>query len=110
MVCSNPLLGLRKPGTVGLPLPRVKVRLNERNGLEVKGDNVFKGYWGMPEKTQLEFTADGYFITGDSGQLDSNGYVTIVGREKDMIITGGLNVYPKEVELQLDTIKGVKVC
>lgn len=109
MVCSNPYFGLRKPGTVGVPLPGVSVRLNERNVLEVKGENVFKGYWKMPEKTRQEFASDGYFVTGDTAAVDSDGYITIMGREKDLIITGGLNVYPKEVELQIDTLAGVKV-
>src|SRR3712207_8325889 len=75
--------------------------------LEVKGPNVFKGYWRMPEKTEAEFRKDGYFITGDLGKIDERGYVHIVGRGKDLIITGGYNVYPKEVESEIDAIPGV---
>jgi malonyl-CoA/methylmalonyl-CoA synthetase len=75
--------------------------------LEVRGPNVFKGYWRMPEKTKEEFRADGFFITGDLGQIDERGYVWILGRGKDLVITGGFNVYPKEVELEIDSIAGV---
>jgi malonyl-CoA/methylmalonyl-CoA synthetase len=106
MICSNPFLGARVAGTVGFPLPGLKLRLV--NGvIEVKGPNVFKGYWRMPEKTREDFTADGYFITGDLGEADPVGRVTIVGRAKDLIISGGLNVYPKEVEDALDALPGV---
>ena len=117
MNCSNPLEGERRPGTVGPPLPGVDVRLRDREGnpvapgaigtIEVRGPNVFKGYWEMPEKTASEFRADGFFITGDLGTIDSDGYVTIVGRDKDMIISGGLNVYPKEIEDVLNALPGV---
>jgi malonyl-CoA/methylmalonyl-CoA synthetase len=75
--------------------------------IEVKGPNVFSGYWRMPEKTKAEFRADGFFITGDLGQIDPRGYVSIVGRGKDLIISGGYNVYPKEVETEIDAIPGV---
>ena len=118
MNTSNPVDGPRLPGTVGLPLPGVEVRIvDEKNQpvrdqdvgiLQVKGDNVFKGYWRMPEKTAEEFTDDGFFITGDLASRNEQGYIAIVGRNKDMIITGGYNVYPKEIELLLDDIDGIK--
>jgi malonyl-CoA/methylmalonyl-CoA synthetase len=117
MNTSNPLEGERKAGTVGLPLPGVSVRIVDENGsalpagetgdLQVKGPNVFSGYWRMPEKTAEDFTADGFFNTGDKGLIDSDGYVSIVGRAKDMVISGGLNVYPKEIELVIDELPGV---
>ncbi len=118
MLTSNPYDGPRKPGTVGPPLPDVTLRITEPdNGtplaqgetgmIEVRGPNVFKGYWQMPEKTAAEFRADGFFITGDLGLVDADGYVQIVGRAKDLIISGGFNVYPKEVELVLDEMPGV---
>jgi malonyl-CoA/methylmalonyl-CoA synthetase len=118
MSTSNPYDGARKPGTVGPPLPGVSARVVDpetgcglrRNGIgmiEVKGPNVFKGYWRMPEKTAAEFRTDGFFITGDLGLIDSDGYVHIVGRGKDLIITGGLNVYPREVESEIDAIPGI---
>ena len=117
MNTSNPISGQRKPGTVGPPLPGVEVRvvddnendlsINEIGNLLVRGSNVFEGYWKMPEKTEEDFTRDGYFKTGDKAKIDEDGYVSIVGRSKDMIISGGLNVYPKEVELILDDIEGV---
>ena len=118
MNTSNPLVGNRKPGTVGPPLPGVEVRIVDESGkvlptgeigdLQVKGENVFKGYWKMPEKTEEDFTSDGFFNTGDKGTIDVDGYVSIVGRAKDLVITGGLNVYPKEVELFIDDLPGVK--
>lgn len=118
MNASNPLAGERKPGTVGPPLPGVAIRICDDQGktlptgaighLQVKGPNVFAGYWRMPEKTAQDFTDDGYFNTGDMGQIDADGYVAIVGRNKDLVITGGLNVYPKEVELFIDDLPGVK--
>ena len=118
MNTSNPLDGPRRPGTVGKPLPGVSLRIvNDTNQplpagevgqLEVKGANVFKGYWRLPEKTAEEFTADGYFRTGDLARLDDDGYVAIVGRSKDLIISGGLNIYPKEIESYLDNIDGVR--
>jgi malonyl-CoA/methylmalonyl-CoA synthetase len=118
MNTSNPLDGPRRPGTVGKPLPGVSLRIvndtnqplpaGEMGQLQVKGDNVFKGYWRLPEKTAEEFTADGYFRTGDLARLDDDGYVAIVGRSKDLIISGGLNIYPKEIESYLDNIDGVR--
>jgi malonyl-CoA/methylmalonyl-CoA synthetase len=110
MNTSNPYDGDRRAGTVGLPLPGVELRIaggGEVGVIEVRGPNVFAGYWQMPEKTAEELRPDGWFITGDLGQVDSDGYVTIVGRAKDLIITGGYNVYPKEVELLLDAVPGV---
>src|SRR5829696_3624986 len=118
MNTSNPYDGDRVAGTVGFPLPGVELRVadpesgkvlgtEEIGVIEVKGPNVFKGYWRMPEKTAQEFRADGFFITGDLGKVDARGYVHIVGRGKDLIITGGYNVYPKEVETEIDLIPGV---
>ena len=109
MNTSNPYDGDRRAGTVGLPLPGVEVRImgGEVGVIEVRGPNVFAGYWQMPEKTAEELRPDGWFITGDLGQVDGDGYVTIVGRAKDLIITGGYNVYPKEVEMLLDAVPGV---
>ena len=109
MITSNPYDGARVPGTVGFPLPGVSVRIqgNQPGVLEVKGPNVFKGYWRMPEKTREEFTADHYFITGDVGTIADDARVTIVGRARDLIITGGFNVYPKEIEDVLDTLPGI---
>ena len=118
MNTSNPLNGERRAGTVGLPLSGVTVRVVDESGegmatyetgdIQIKGPNVFSGYWRMPDKSAEDFTEDGFFNTGDKGTIDSDGYVSIVGREKDMIITGGLNVYPKEIELIIDEIYGVK--
>jgi malonyl-CoA/methylmalonyl-CoA synthetase len=121
MNTSNPYDGERIAGTVGFPLPGVALRIAEAesgrvlpNGeigvIEVKGPNVFSGYWRMAEKTKTEFRPDGFFITGDVGKIDERGYVHIVGREKDLIITGGFNVYPKEVELEIDALPGVVEC
>ena len=118
MNVSNPYDGERVAGTVGRSLPGVEVRINDpetgapvANGeigmIEVRGPNVFKGYWRMPEKTAEEFRPDGFFITGDLGTIDPDGYVCIVGRGKDLIITGGLNVYPIEVEEKIDALPGV---
>ena len=117
MLTSNPCDGNRVAGTVGLPLPGVSVRvvgdggracgMGEIGGIEVRGPNVFSGYWQMPEKTREEFTADGWFRTGDVGRWDANGYLSIVGRSKDLIISGGYNVYPKEIESWLDDMPGV---
>ncbi len=117
MNTSNPYVGDRVPGAVGLPLPGVSVQVtepdtgtplasNEIGMIEVKGPNVFKGYWNMPEKTASEFR-NGFFITGDLGKIDEKGYVHIVGRGKDLVITGGFNVYPKEVEDVIDSLAGV---
>ena len=104
-------------GSVGFALPGVQVRIMSEDGkpalpsevgsIQVKGPNVFAGYWRMPEKNAQEFTADGYFVTGDMGTLDEKGYVRIVGRSKDLIISGGYNVYPKEIESYLDDMPGV---
>jgi malonyl-CoA/methylmalonyl-CoA synthetase len=118
MITSNPYDGERRVGTVGIPLPDVALRIADPetgNGLaggqtgviEVKGPNVFKGYWRNPEKTAQEFRSDGFFITGDLGRIDADGYVQIVGRAKDLIIAGGFNVYPKEVESEIDALAGV---
>ena len=117
MNTSNPLDGERKPGTVGPPLPGVEVRIvnddgselptDEIGNLQVRGPNVFIGYWKMPDKTSEDFTEDGFFNTGDKGRIDEDGYVSIVGRAKDMVISGGLNVYPKEIELFIDDLPGV---
>ncbi len=109
MITSNPLAGARVAGTVGFALPRVSVRISgtQPGVIEVRGPNVFKGYWRMPEKTADDFTEDGYFITGDVGTMDEEGRISIVGRAKDVIISGGLNIYPKEVEEVLDTLLGV---
>ncbi|MDW6023092.1 malonyl-CoA synthase [Mesorhizobium sp. BAC0120] len=118
MITSNPYDGERVPGSVGFPLPGVSVRItnletgevlpaNEVGMIEVKGPNVFKGYWRMPDKTRAEFRDDGYFITGDLGIVDDRNYVSIVGRNKDLVITGGYNVYPKEIETEIDGLEGV---
>jgi malonyl-CoA/methylmalonyl-CoA synthetase len=120
MLTSNPCDpadGARVCGTVGLPLPGVALRVQgddgkplqqgEIGGIQVKGSNVFAGYWNMPEKTAEEFTTDGYFKTGDVGKIDKNGYVTIVGRSKDLIISGGYNVYPAEIEGYINNLPGV---
>lgn len=116
MNTSNPYEGERRAGTVGFPLPGVEVRIiaegaevgtEEVGMIEVRGPNVFHGYWQMPEKTAEELRPDGWFITGDLGKRDADGYIHIVGRAKDLVITGGYNVYPKEVELLLDEVPGV---
>ena len=117
MITSNPLDGERIGGTVGPALADVSVRVcdgdgavlavNEIGGIQVQGPNVFGGYWQMPEKTKEDFTEDGFFKTGDMGRLLPNGYLQIVGREKDLIISGGLNVYPKEIEELIDALPGV---
>jgi malonyl-CoA/methylmalonyl-CoA synthetase len=108
MNTSNPYDGERVAGSVGPALPGVEVRIADPAGMiEVRGPNVFKGYWRMPEKTAAEFHADGFFITGDVGRLDERGYLYIVGRAKDLIISGGYNVYPVEVETELDALAGV---
>ena len=117
MNTSNPYEGARKPGSVGRPLAGSEVLIAGEDGnplppgeigkILVRGPNVFKGYWRLPEKTKEDFRPAGWFVTGDMGRLDEEGYLFIVGREKDLIITGGLNVYPKEVETALDDIPGV---
>jgi len=117
MIASNPLHGERRAGTVGLPLPDVSVRITDESGaelpattvgmVEVRGPNVFKGYWNMPEKTAADMRSDGYFITGDLGLREADGYLRLIGRAKDLIISGGLNVYPKEIEDAIDALDGV---
>ncbi|MEZ5492702.1 MAG: malonyl-CoA synthase [Gammaproteobacteria bacterium] len=117
MLVSNPLQGERVAGTVGFPLPEVETRIVDENRnvvpvgevgiLEVKGPNVFQGYWKMPEKTAEEFRDDGFFITGDLASCDAQGRITLVGRNKDMIISGGLNIYPIEIETCINEIPGV---
>jgi malonyl-CoA/methylmalonyl-CoA synthetase len=118
MNTSNPYDGDRVPGAVGRALPGVSVRVTDPETgkeiardtigmIEVKGPNVFKGYWRMPEKTKAEFRDDGFFITGDLGKIDANDYVHILGRGKDLVISGGFNVYPKEIESEIDAMPGV---
>jgi malonyl-CoA/methylmalonyl-CoA synthetase len=110
VITSNPLAGERLAGSVGYPLPGVALRIGggeETGVIEIKGPSVFGGYWRMPEKTAEEFTADGFFKTGDVGRCDADGRVWISGRAKDLIISGGYNVYPREVELVLDELPGV---
>ena len=118
MNTSNPYDGERRAGSVGFPLPDVELKITDPDTgvtlpqgeigiIEVRGPNVFKGYWQMPEKTAEELRADGFFITGDLGRIDGDGYVHIVGRGKDLIISGGYNIYPKEVEQVLDAQSGV---
>jgi malonyl-CoA/methylmalonyl-CoA synthetase len=118
MNTSNPYDGERVPGAVGNALPGVSVRVTDPETgetlgpeaigmIEVKGPNVFKGYWRMPEKTKSEFREDGFFITGDLGKIDDKGYVHILGRGKDLVISGGFNVYPKEIESEIDAMPGV---
>jgi malonyl-CoA/methylmalonyl-CoA synthetase len=118
MNTSNPYDGERRPGTVGFPLPGIQARICDPDSgapcpdgtigmIEVKGPNVFTGYWRMPEKTAAEFRSDGFFITGDLGIIDADGYVSIVGRGKDLVISGGYNIYPIEIESEIDAIDGV---
>jgi malonyl-CoA/methylmalonyl-CoA synthetase len=118
MLTSNPLQGERRAGSVGPALAGVEVRVVDDDdkpraagaigNVQVKGANVFPGYWRMPERNKEEFTADGFFRTGDLGSLSTDGYLNIVGRSKDLIITGGYNVYPKEIELAIDELPGVE--
>jgi malonyl-CoA/methylmalonyl-CoA synthetase len=118
MNTSNPYDGERRGGTVGLPLPGVEARVvddsdrplgaGEIGHIQVRGPNVLPGYWRLPEKNKEEFTVDGFFRTGDVGRFDADGYLTIVGRSKDLVISGGYNVYPKEIELLLDELPGVE--
>jgi malonyl-CoA/methylmalonyl-CoA synthetase len=119
MICSNPLDGERRAGTVGFPLPGVEVRVADETSdeplpagqigaIQVRGPNVFAGYLGRPELNATEFCADGFFRTGDLGAFDDDGYLSILGRSKDLVISGGLNVYPKEVEDVLDALAGVE--
>jgi malonyl-CoA/methylmalonyl-CoA synthetase len=120
MLTSNPLVGRRKAGTVGTPLPGVAVRVVDEQDTEVstetvgavqvRGPNVFRGYWRRPDLQRTEFTSDGWFRTGDLGRLDGDGYLELVGRSKDLIISGGMNVYPTEVEEVIDALAGVIEC
>lgn len=117
MICSNPYDGERIPGTVGFPLPGVEARVADDEGrelprgepgiLEIGGPNLFRGYWRQPEKTAEEMRPDGHFITGDVATMDESGRVAIVGRARDLIIAGGLNIYPREIELLLDAVPGI---
>jgi len=117
MITSNPLEGDRIAGTVGMPLPGVELRVADAHGkpvtpgspgvIEIRGPNVFKGYWRNPEKTAEDIRPDGWFITGDIATIDAEGRVTIVGRAKDLIISGGYNIYPKEIEEVIDAVPGV---
>ena len=118
MSTSNPYKGERRAGTVGFPLPGIELKITDSTTgktlaqgdigeIEVRGPNVFKGYWNMPKKTAEELRGDGFFITGDLGMVDADGYVHIVGRNKDLIISGGFNIYPKEIETVLDAQEGV---
>lgn len=117
MITSNPVRGARTAGTVGFPLPEVSVRIANQKGelvddgtvgvLELKGPNVFKGYWQMPDATAKVFRDDGYLVSGDLARKDAEGRISIVGRAKDLVISGGYNVYPKEIETAIDTIDGV---
>jgi malonyl-CoA/methylmalonyl-CoA synthetase len=117
ILTSNPYAATRRGGTVGFAMPGTQLRIVDAAGecvatgeigaIQVKGDNVFPGYWRQPEKTRDEFATDGFFKTGDMGYIDADGYVTIVGRSKDLIITGGLNVYPKEIEECLNKTPGI---
>jgi malonyl-CoA/methylmalonyl-CoA synthetase len=118
MCTSNPYEGERRAGTVGFQLPGIELKITDSTtgktlaqgnigDIEVRGPNVFKGYWNMPEKTAEELRSDGFFITGDLGMVDADGYVHIVGRNKDLIISGGFNIYPKEIETVLDAQEGV---
>ncbi len=118
MNTSNPYAGERRAGSVGFPLPGVEVRITEADSgrelprgetgmIEVRGPNVFRGYWRKPEKTAEELRADGYFITGDIGKFDADGYLHILGREKDLVISGGYNIYPKQIETEIDALEGV---
>lgn len=119
MNSSNPYRGERRAGSVGLPLPGIEVRVTDPASgtllsdgdigmIEVRGPNVFTGYWRNPEKTAAEFRSDGFFVTGDLGSFDGHGYLTISGRGKDLVITGGFNVYPKEIEMEIDQFPGVE--
>ena len=117
MNTSNPINGKRKAGTVGLALPGVECRIvddnnndvgsNSTGNLQIRGPNVFKGYWNMPDKTASEFSKEGFFLTGDLARKDNENYISIVGRSKDLIISGGLNIYPKEIEDVLNQMEGI---
>jgi malonyl-CoA/methylmalonyl-CoA synthetase len=118
MNTSNPYQGERRAGSVGFPLPGIEIKISdpetgteltagETGMIEVRGPNVFLGYWRKPEKTALELRNDGFFISGDLGKYDADGYVHILGREKDLIISGGYNIYPKQIETEIDALEGV---
>jgi malonyl-CoA/methylmalonyl-CoA synthetase len=118
MNTSNPYDGERRVGSVGFPLPGVEIRISdpetgaelpagETGMIEVRGPNVFLGYWRKPEKTALELRANGFFISGDLGKIDAEGYVHILGRDKDLVISGGYNIYPKQIETEIDALEGV---
>ena len=117
VIASNPLDGERRPGSVGRPIEGVELRVADASdaqlppgavgGVQIRGTGVMKGYWRQPERTAQEFTADGWFRTGDLGVLAEDGYASLVGRAKDLVISGGFNVYPKEVELAIDALTGV---
>jgi malonyl-CoA/methylmalonyl-CoA synthetase len=118
MNTSNPYDGERRVGSVGFPLPGVEIRISdpetgnelpvgETGMIEVRGPNVFLGYWRKPEKTALELRSNGFFISGDLGKVDAEGYVHILGREKDLVISGGYNIYPKQIETEIDALEGV---
>jgi malonyl-CoA/methylmalonyl-CoA synthetase len=118
MITSNPLDGERIPGTVGYPLPGIAIRIvddggktlppGESGSIEIRGPNVFPGYWQLPEKTAEDFCDDGFFITGDLGYVSDDNRLSIAGREKDLIISGGYNIYPREIELLLDNMDGIQ--
>jgi malonyl-CoA/methylmalonyl-CoA synthetase len=118
IICSNPLDGERRPGSVGLPIPGVELRIAGQEDeelptghigmIQARGPGFFSGYWNKPEQTLEEFTADGFFRTGDLGRVDDKGYVSITGRAKDLIISGGYNVYPAEVEAVIDEMSSVR--
>ncbi|HWX36682.1 MAG TPA: AMP-binding protein [Steroidobacteraceae bacterium] len=118
ILCSNPLVGERRPGSVGLPIPGVDLRIAGQADqalpvrsigmIQARGPGLFSGYWNKPDQTREEFTADGFFRTGDLGRVDDKGYVSITGRAKDLIISGGYNVYPTEVEAVIDEMSSVR--
>jgi malonyl-CoA/methylmalonyl-CoA synthetase len=117
MITSNPYDGDRIPGTVGFPLPDVDLRVADDDGrplptgetgvVEIRSPGLFAGYWELPEKTAAEFRAEGWFVTGDVGSVDGEGRLTLEGRAGDMIISGGYNIYPKEIELLIDEVECV---
>jgi malonyl-CoA/methylmalonyl-CoA synthetase len=118
MNTSNPYEGERRAGSVGFPLPGVEIKISnpetgtelavgETGMIEIRGPNVFLGYWRKPEKTALELRDDGFFISGDLGKIDTDGYLHILGREKDLIISGGYNIYPRQIETEIDALDGV---
>lgn len=112
IIASNPVDGERVAGTVGFALPGFETRIEASEGeeagiLQIRGPSVFAGYWKMPEKTQEEFTQDGFFITGDIATMERDGRISIIGRAKDLVISGGYNIYPKEIELELDALPDV---